>query len=452
MTFPSLEKLNKALLLGALVALIYRVSNFCNTFLPKPFELVLALVALITLFEIIKNRNRISEFWFSVPKTVRIASILLVGSVLFGWVFAIFILGIPVSPNSILEFGTFGISLLSFILIIIHTHNDTAQARRYFYALILPVCYGIVIIFPAIAYYFGLVPFDNFAGWTLNVNTVAKTLLLPAIFFVAKSLFENQNQWRKFTYISLSAITIALIFWTASRGGILSLSIGVFVAWIIFIARDFNWRKIFSSAGIIFCIFFFGFILTPRVGMKALLGRFSTHSVPEAVYSFFRGDLSSVAGASSLAIKNKNFAVPGSVCDIAKSLPDVYSRAAHPEPETRLKIWPFYLRHSFSTPSGIGPNTHLQFDLTDKNGNYVVTGPHNTYIQVLFWGGFSGITAFLIIIFLALKRMRERVRTEFTSITIALFSVLIALSVSIMFDDSLSFYWFFIILGLSFRI
>lgn len=51
----------------------------------------------------------------------------------------------------------------------------------------------------------------------------------------------------------------------------------------------------------------------------------------------------------------------------------------------------------------------------------------------------------------AFKNLRTQLKSDFSPTALALLGVLFAVSISIMFDDSLSFFWFFIILALALR-
>ena len=59
--------------------------------------------------------------------------------------------------------------------------------------------------------------------------------------------------------------------------------------------------------------------------------------------------------------------------------------------------------------------------------------------------------SFLYIFVSAVKNLIIKLKRHFNPDALALLSVLFALSFSMMFDDSLSFFWFFIILALALR-
>ena len=102
----SLEKINKNLLLLALVSLIYRKGAFFDSLIPKPFEVILVILSVITAVYLIRE-NKIKDFFLSVPKKILIAFGCLLFSILFGWGVGAAFNGIHSNFNTILEFGTF---------------------------------------------------------------------------------------------------------------------------------------------------------------------------------------------------------------------------------------------------------------------------------------------------------------------------------------------------------
>ena len=113
----TLEEINKNLVFVALLTLIYRLGNFYNTFVPKPFEVILVLIIMLTLADLIINR-KFKEFFLSIDKKIWVALFCLVFSVLFGWLMSFFVKKIPINLNVILEFGNFVISIVIFVLVL----------------------------------------------------------------------------------------------------------------------------------------------------------------------------------------------------------------------------------------------------------------------------------------------------------------------------------------------
>jgi O-antigen ligase len=99
----------------------------------------------------------------------------------------------------------------------------------------------------------------------------------------------------------------------------------------------------------------------------------------------------------------------------------------------------------------VGPNTHGDFHVTDPSGAPVHLGPDNTYLEIWVWGGLLGIGSFLYLLGSAFVVLWKRLRARYTQESIALFGIVLALSIAIFFDASLSLYWFFIILALILR-
>ena len=427
------KQVNKNLLLLALLLLLFRIGNFYNTFIPKPFEAILVLIILFTFADLIINK-KFKEFFSSISKQNWAALFLLVLSVFIGWFVAFFIKNIPLNLNVILEFGNFVISLVIFVLVLFNTRNDKVDAKRYLYALLLPVIYIVFVAFPEWAYYFYLENNGTFLGFTMNPNIISKILLTPALFFVTYSLFKFKNKWINLFFIVVACFLVALLFWVSSRGGLVALVASLIFLWLIFSFNSFNWKKLLYSGVIILMIFLMGFFITPGTGKQRVILR--------TLYP------SGSDHSSYLTVQNK------SVNDVvAKFINDKSDNPIfiYPERETRFQIWPFYFKYVLLNPLGIGPNTHFSFNLTDNNGEYINSGPHNTFLQIWLWGGLLGIISFLYIFVSALKNLRDKLRSNFNPMALALAVILFGLSISMMFDDSLSFFWFFIILALALR-
>ncbi len=426
----SLEKVNKIILLAALIALIYREGNFAVTFIPKPFETTLVLLCFSTLFFLLKN-GKVKDFFASIPRNILIALCVLIGSVFLGW-FSAFLSGTPTSFNMILELGTFLMGFATFLLVLFYTKGDDGYAKRCLYALLVPSIYAFLLFLPA-GGYLGIDLNIQFLGFTVNPNTVAKILLIPAMYFAVHLLFQSGNKWLKVLYIFLLSSMVSLVLWTGSRGGLLSLGAGLIFLLAIYIFRGFSWKKMFLGTGIIFTVFILGFGLLPRDRREPFAER--------VVFTFFHPSGAPVPAPRATAGADAN---PKQDFEPAKAV-------AIKLVEPRLIIWPFYAGYVFSHPLGIGPNTHKNFRLVDNNGMPINSGPHNTYLQIWLWGGVLGILSFLFILFSGFKNLWNRLKISFNKTDLALLSILFALTVSFFFDDSLSFYWFFVILALALR-
>lgn len=414
----TLLEFNKSLLLLAIFSLIYRNGSFTDSY-SNPFEIIFVLLFILTFIDIIKN-NKIKEFWLAVPRKIWIASFCLLASVLLGWIIAIFIINIPQTFNNILEFGGFAIGLATFFLVLFYIKNDEVYAKKCLYALLISLVY-IYAISPQVANYFHLVDGTAFVGFTINQNIVSKVLLIPILFFTTYTLFEERSKSLKLIYFIISVALVSLLFWTGSRGALLAMALSFMFVCLIFILHNFHWEKIFAGGGLVFIIIICGYLITPSYAQT----------------SFFERNLS----FNKITVM-KNLIFGNNIYQDKTSKDYVLT-------ETRLKLWPMYTKEVIKNPFGFGPNTHM--DMTMLNGEYIMIGPHNTYIEILFWGGVLGLFSFLYILLSAFKNLKIKLQTNFNPITVALLAILLALSIALSFNDSLQFFWFWIILALATR-
>jgi len=416
----TLVEFNKGLLLFAILSLIYRNGSFTNSF-PNPFEIIFVLLCILILIDLIKN-NKIKDFFLSIPKKIWITLSCLMFSVLFGWVIAIFLIKIPTTFNNVLEFGGFAIGLVLFIFVLFFTKNDKKYAKKCLYALLFSVVY-IFAVFPIVTNYFHLTNGPAFVGLTINQNIVSKILLIPTLFFSTYTIFEQKSKWHKLIYFIISAILASLLFWTGARGALLSMALSFLFVCLIFILHDFHWQKIFIGGGLIFMIILCGYLIAPNHAQNTFVER--------------NLSLKRLTLAKNLILGNK--------ISQDKTAEDYVL------PETRLTLWPMYMKEIGKNPIGFGPNTHMDIAFLN-GGEHKMIGPHNMYIEILLWGGLLGLCSFLYIVYSALKNLKTKLRTNFNRITVALLGIFFSLLIVILFNDSLQFFWFWAILALSLRI
>jgi O-antigen ligase len=415
----TLETINKNLLLLAFISLIFKRGSFAASHIPNPFEIIFVVVVILTLVDFVKNK-KFKEFWLSISKKIWIAIFCLIVSIILGWLWAIFYRGIPLTFNNFLEFGGFFIGLMTFILVMFYTRDDENYAKKSFYAVLALAAYALAV-FPPITDFFGLSQGSAFLGFTTNPNIISKALLIPTIFFITFSLFEEKSKWLKLAYFAISCALVSLLFWTGSRGALVSMSFGSLFVYIIFVSHKFRWPKIFIGGFLIFAIICGGYLFSPKVAREGFINRNFDDAHTQLLKAVVRGEKD----------------------------PQVFVSGVPIVPESRLTLWPTYFREIIKNPLGVGPNTHM--GVTTSKGRYWEIGPHNTYIEIALWGGAIGFLSFIFMLFGAFKNMREKLKLNFNPLSVALFAILVVLSVSIIFNDSLQFYWFFIILALAKR-
>lgn len=419
----SFKKINQIILLFTLISLAYKRGHFSGTLIPSPFQILFVVSIILTIIYVIKN-HQIKVFFLSVPRKILLAIGCLFFSVLLGWVMGIFFTGISTTLYTIRDFGTFTMSIIIIFLILFYTKDDEKYAKLYLYALFIPNFYILYYFFThGIIGYCGVLN-DNFLSGLVDPNMHSKVLLIPALFFISMSLFAlKKRKWLELSgYTILASISSMLIFWTVSRGSILSLTLGAILIWLIFSVRDFSWKKLIGGWVIIFIVVLLGYMAIPYGTKQELQTKIiNTGNLPVSTNS----QVSNIIKAPAITIN-----------EIRET----------PRSEVRLLEWSFFIKYAFSHPFGVGPSSS---SVDYQSGSYLQLRPGNTYLQVWLWGGVLGITSFFYILWNAFVILWTKWKRFFDVRTLALLGILFALSVSIVFDASLYFYWFFIILAFS---
>lgn len=431
-----LEKINKQILLIAIAVLFIRVGNFAYSFIPKPFEILFVVVSILTAILFIFYK-KIKDFFDAIPEKILIALGALLGAIFLGWGIASFIKGIPTTLNMLLEFGTFIVGLVTFLFVLVYANNDFQFSKKYFYALLTPAVFIPFVIFPQLTPSFLLASDGNFVGLTTNVNIISKILLIPALFFIVHAVLGLKEFKKRILYIFCAVTVSSLIFWISSRGAILGLILGTIFTFIISLSFQFNWKKNILNAVVLIAIIVTGFIVTPYSRKQMVLNRVlnsDAHQLSETQVKSM--------GLVTIIVNsvNNNTVQPdtqGVVLDSGQQ-------------ETRLEIWPYYIKNIIiKNPFGIGPNTHVQSYVKDIDGNYVSSGPHNTFLELLLWGGVIALLSFLYILYSGFVNLFNKIKNNPDPLILSLLAVLFALSITIIFDDSLSLYCFWVVLALS---
>ncbi len=420
----SLKQINKVVLLATLVALATNLEkgSFIRHFVPSIFQTLLVASIVLTIVYVVTS-HQIKDFFLAVPKKILIAIGCFFLTVFVGWGIAIFFLDIPTTVHTILDFGTFVMGITLFFLVSFYAKNDRAYGKWCLYAILIPNVYLVwYFLTHGFVGYWG-VPNDFSLDLVLDPNILSKTLLVPAIFFISMSLFSVRNKkwWVTSIYVTLGAVSSMLIFWTISRGGVVSLLLGAVVTWLVFSFRAFTWKKLFMGGAIVLAILVLGYAAIPRGSKEAVsLKAENTFTLPPAS----EGKISNVT-----------------VEQIQKL----------PQTESRLLIWYFYPRYIAQHPFGVGPNASHDFNFQDKNGTHIYVGPDSTYLVVCLWGGILGLAIYLYIMRGAFVELWSTWKKTCDAYTLALLGTLFTLLVVLFFDGNMSLYWLYVVLALSFQ-
>lgn len=428
----TLEKINKWIFLVALFSLLIRTESFSTTHLLNPFEILFIISSILFVVDIVFQR-KIRVFVQSIKKPVWIALIVLFSSVAVGSILGGVVSHIPFSQNMLMEFGTFMIAVATFCQLAYYTASDPAFGVRALYALLSPAVFIIFVLVPHLAYSTHLITPGNVAlqGFTLNTNIFSKTLLIPALFFMSYALGEVKSVWIKFSWAVLAALTITLQLWSIERGGMLALAVGIAFVWAWYTFSQFNWKKLLRNTILILLIVCAGFLMAPLSVKKIALNRilnFEKNQLPAEIL-----DQESVGGIFLKSVTNPTPA------------PTVLGVQA---PDSRLAIWPYYLRYIIRHPLGIGPNTHVAAHIQYQNRTFINSGPHNSYLELLLWGGIGALGSVVYLLWYSVRNLFRKGK-ELTPYVVALGGILVALSVAILFNDSIQSYWLWSILALA---
>jgi glycosyltransferase involved in cell wall biosynthesis/O-antigen ligase len=419
----SFKGINKILLILTLISLSFNLEkgSFSKSFIPNSFQVLLLVTITLTVLYLLKN-HKIKEFFLSIPSKVLFAIGFFYLATLFGWMIAIFFFNIPTTLHTVLDFGTFTMGMALFFLVSFYAKDDERYSKLCLYAILIPNFY--------LLYYFAThgfvgywgVPTDFSLDNILDPNILSKTLLVPALFFIGSALYVlKDKRWKiSLFYILAASIFSMLVFWTVSRGSSLSLILGAFFVWLIFLIGHFSWRKFFLGGVIVLFIILLGFGMLPNNTKHAIYVKSSnTLRLPD----------SSLGRISNVTLR-----------DIKKL----------PETESRLLIWYFYPKYITQHPLGIGPNSSMKFEFLDNNGEKIYFGPDSTYLIICLWGGVVGAVSYLYILWSAFILLWKKWKDKKDKMSLVLIATLFSLSVSLFFDGNMSLYWFYVVLALSF--
>ncbi|MFZ4499972.1 MAG: O-antigen ligase family protein [Minisyncoccia bacterium] len=436
----SLERINKNILLIGLMLLLFRNSSFAQTGIPQPFEIIFIIVSLLTLVDLIVN-NKWKEFFTSISKKLWIAIYILLGSILGGWLIAVFVRNIPTTTNTVHEFGAFLAAATSGILILYYSRNDHLYIKKCVYALSVPGIYILAVLVPEAAYSLHLAQDGAFHGFTNNVHIASKTLLIPLFLCIAYSLISSDKYWRRVLCIIGAILLTALIFWTVQRAALLAVIVGAFIVWVAVAYRDRNWKKTILNAVLLILILMLGFFSVPHEGKKAATNRvlnFDGDQMPQVELK----DKSLIEVIKN-SIQKKKDTTP------ATTIASLSDEKKSPEP--RFQIWGHYLPIVFNNPLGLGPNTHMDAVVVFAKGIFINPGPHNTYLTMWLWGGIIGLLSFLYLVINGFKYIYASIKKEILPVHLVILGSLVAFCITMFFNDGLQLYWFWILLALALR-
>jgi len=420
------DKIIIALLALSIASLIIRKGNFMITFFPKPFEILIVIMIGVFIASLILKKTNIKELISLVPSKILLAILGLIMSTIVGWLITILWKDININSDMIFDFGRLILAILVFIFVIIYTIKYQDSFKYYFFALLSPILYTISIFLPKIAIQYNLVLDDGrFYGLMNNPSTVSKLILISLLFSFSLYLFEHKNKLSKICFFVTTIGLMSLIFWSGTRAAMLSSFIGFALIIFLYVKYNFSKKNILVALTSVFLIFFIGFLITPDFSKKIIINRVFTQNVNNL---------------TALDLKNTK------TINVFKKTIGTKSSGT---PETRLTIWPYFIKKIIKNPLGMGP-AYYTHTFTRVGPNNDLAGAHNSFLEIMLYGGWVAIVSFLFLLIIAIKNLVFSIKYNIDKkIPVALLGALVALTIALLFDDHFRLYWFWILLALS---
>lgn len=400
------DKLAKVLLIISIASLFIRKGDFFIYLIPKPFEIFLFLSVVFTIIDIFTERIYLQTIINTIGKSIARILIILVISAIVGLGITIFVKGIPLNLEMLLDFLRMIISLTVFVLTIFYIRKDDKFIKKLYFALLSPLIYGIIFLLPKSLFTsLNLVPQDNrFIGLTNNPSVTAKLLMTPFMFlYTMMALSKKSLEW--VLYIIGLSILAGTIFWTGSRQVLIAIPSGII--FILFIIRIKKKSASITTLGIMI-------LFTIIIGINLIPEREELVSSP---INIIENNLKKI---QLIQLKQ----------------------------ESRLTIYSFFIKQILKNPLGAGPAyySHTFPIIDDSEEKY---NAHNIFLGAAMNGGWIGLTTFIYLIWLAFKNLKKSILNNGNYINIGIAGALVAILTASMFDDTIRLYWLWTLLAMA---
>lgn len=413
------EKIGGLLTLAAVVGLVLRWSDAATFFTrPQPFELLMPLAAVFTLWHIIAHNKRgLSAglaFWTSFF------------AVFFLLLLAGFIQNIQLYGTNIAtvmataqDFYLFGGAALGFLLMFYYG-KDQSFRKKILYSFFAVMIFVPLALIPPIREF--ITSNDTLIGFHKNPNVFAAFAFTGLACLFAFFTKEKRIVGKIIYWVSAVAV-LTLILWTQSRASLLAVvAAAVFVASSEAAGREKKQAVKFLalSALIFFATFIISFSLLPHQTKVQNIARIFPQILGQSQDISFIG----IVGAINTILENPTLSAPG---------------------QSRQEIWPLAVKLFIQHPLGLGPDYWRNSDVIKQYGT--TTKAHNNVLEAALAGGVGGLVLFLLLIIATTKaiiyssnRNRE---------WLALSAVFIGLFIITFFNGAMqAFPWFWLVGGL----
>lgn len=312
------------------------------------------------------------------------------------------------------------VNLFIFIEIIILSKNDNTLPNKILISFLFSLLIIPFIYIPEINKYF-LFASSRFEGLLNGPNYFAIFQIIPTLLILFFIMKENSKKIIQITFSILFCLSIGLILWSGSRGGMLGL-ITSFILLIFLLFYSIPKKKLLGVIFLIIISFPVGFYIIPQKSQQNITARIEKVQI---VKSYTLND-------------NTDNKIPNTKRIVFFT--DISSG------QDRLNIWKNSLYFIVQNPLGYGYTYNNIINIKGDKTEHRVS--HNLELQILLTGGVGlFIIINLFLLNLIIKSLNNCYKQKFNEIHIML-PILTGTLVSSIFLDSLFFRFIWIIMAL----
>jgi O-antigen ligase len=265
-----------------------------------------------------------------------------------------------------------------------------------------------------------LVQNNRLRGAASDPNQFAAWIVIGLIASIVFFLWEKGKvRWR---WLAVGLAIAPLLLWTASRAAWFAVTATLIIVGIHFLAEKFSWKRVgllgTAFIGVVVALIL-GFYLFPVPSRVVIATRAASPFVNEQQLLYIA---SKVAGASGFI---PEFEIP---------------------PDNRTLLWQEGLKILFRSPLGFGPAYYLWNPVMVREDGYKL-GAHSAWIDSGLTGGWIGFGAWVLLMITA-GRAAVKLSLREEPQLLALAASFFAIVLLSFFLDTLTFRWFWLVIGL----
>ena len=437
-------KLSAFLFIVGVAALVWRRNKFIDfgVYVPtvKPSDILILLALLVVLVSLIlskairnnSGRNQLLSYWGKYL-------LIFIGFIVVGTLWAVFFLGTPLSKEVFLEWIRLGINIIGFFLVLFLGYNHERHVRFLVFAFISSLVLIPLLFLPEseILRHFLVVSPAGYVLLGFHPSTISLASFMITSIMLFFSFYFLEQSRRKYIFWAITLLLIAILIWSGSRIGWLSVFFGMMAIVAIKAFKEKGMRKIILRGLTAIILFFiFGFMILSRPARNTALLRIFPHLKVDV--SLSASDIRKtptwnfIQHLESIPVFwGFQWSVP--VVDVGFK-------------ESRGEFWVRYFKKALLNPLGVGLG--YESILGDKNITNQNVNAHNVWLQVALSAGIGGIIIFIMMLYKVGLDLGELIKKRSDPITYALGGAFIGTLFNSTFIDILDFRWFWIILGI----